>query len=161
MHICLGIVLVAVGISAFALLVMERLVMVLPSPTPSQPPVLNYHWPERILEELRSENEMLAFEEAVDDYIRKLNEGVQELTMDKETLAKEVATLKSRCEEGEEKIRKLTMDKETLSKEVHRMEMWKDANAQLKQFRAELKHGLLKEDIKDVVRAEMLVILKG
>jgi cell division protein FtsB len=67
------------------------------------------------------------------------DEEIQKLTMDKETLAKEVATLKSRCEEGDKKIRKLTMGW---------MEMWKDKNAQF---------GLLKEDINDVVHAEMLI----
>ena len=40
-------------------------------------------------------------------------EKIRKLTMDKAASAKEVATLKSRCEEGDEKIRKLTMDKET------------------------------------------------
>ena len=38
--------------------------------------------------------------------------------MDKVASARENATLKSRCEEGDEKIRKLTMDKENLAKEV-------------------------------------------
>ena len=85
-----------------------------------------------------------------------LYEEIGKLTMDKETLAKEVATLKNRIEEGDEEIRKLTMDKETSAKEVHRMEMWKDANAQLNQLRAELKCL-----VDDVVLSELLVDIEG
>jgi hypothetical protein len=40
--------------------------------------------------------------------------------------------------------------------EIHWMEMWKDANAQLKQLRADLK-----DEMDDVVRAEMLVDIEG
>ena len=40
--------------------------------------------------------------------------------------------------------------------EIHWMEMWKDANAQLKQLRAELK-----DEANDVVRAELLVDIEG
>jgi len=40
--------------------------------------------------------------------------------------------------------------------EIHWMEMWKDANAQLKQLRADLK-----DEVDDVVRAELLVDIEG
>ena len=40
--------------------------------------------------------------------------------------------------------------------EIHWMEMWKDANAQLKQLRAEIKN-----EVDDVVRAEMLIDIEG
>ena len=40
--------------------------------------------------------------------------------------------------------------------EIHWMEMWKDANAQLKQLRADLK-----DEVDDVVRAEMLIDIEG
>ena len=90
-----------------------------------------------------------------------IGKEVWKLTTDKETLAKEVATLKNCIEEGDKEIRKLTMDKETSAKEVHWVGMWKDANAQLKQLRAELKCLVQNNMVDDAVCAEVLIDIEG
>jgi len=172
---------------AFAFLVMASKVFayLYPDvlPPPSQPTMLNYHWPEvslgttdiggvfiamaitcvfilafviRHYSSLKRVMDKAALAKEIDDEEWEWTLYIGKLTKDKETLAKEVATLKNRIEEGDEEIRKLTMDKETSAKEVHWMEMWKDANAQLKQLRAELKCL-----VDDVVRAELLVDIEG
>jgi len=128
---------------AFAFLVMASKVFayLYPDvlPPPSQPTMLNYHWPEvslgttdiggvfiamaitcvfilafviRHYSSLKRIMDKAALAKEIDDeeWEWTLYEEIGKLTMDKETLAEEVATLKSRCEKGDEKIRELTMD---------------------------------------------------
>jgi hypothetical protein len=82
---------------------------------------------------------------------KELDDEVQrrrKLTKDKAASAEEVATLKSRCEEGDEKIRKLTMDKETLAKEVATLKR-RVANMQLLWKRyMQLRADMLRADSK-------------
>jgi DNA polymerase sigma len=56
---------------------------------------------------------------------------------------------------GGEQSAPMTVEKCRIQ-EIHWMEMWKDANIQLKQLRAEIK-----DEMDDVVRAEMLVDIEG
>ena len=96
--------LLAVSISAFAFLVTA---MVAPVPPSSQPTML-------VFVAVFSVNIVLMFTVC----LVVIDEKIRKLTMDKAVSAKEVATLKSRCEEGDEKIRKLTMDKAASAEEV-------------------------------------------
>ena len=125
--------------------------------------MLNYHWPEVSLGTTgvlitmawafviyhysllkhASRNWTMKCKELDDEVQRR-----RKLTKDKAASAEDVATLKSRCEEGDEKIRKLTMDKETLAKEVATLKS-RVANMQILRKRCmQLRADMLRADSK-------------